>query len=353
MPISTAHRPAIAVAVLLAALAAPASFAHGGFSGHGGASGGHCGGFGGQGGGFGGHGGGFGGHSGSFGAHPGGFSGHAGGYAVRGGHAGGIPAATQHFTPRAFSAPGAASYGNYGHASTGHWSAPGTSHAGQVAVASGYGHQGGAHGGYYGHGGYTGHGGYAGHGGYSGRSGYSGHGGYYGHGHGHWGGGYWGGRWWPGVYYGPGFLWFLAALPLYCPVFWWDSVPYYYYNDAYYTWSPSAEGYVATDPPPAAIAPTNDAPADISGYDANAYDGSPPGSDPQAPIASGYPQNASSAPGSASVYAYPSNGQTAEQQASDRRECEQWAGSQAGGPGSADYRRAVIACFQGRGYSAQ
>ena len=70
----------------------------------------------------------------------------------------------------------------------------------------------------------------------------------------HWGGGYWRGRYWPGAYYGPGFAWFLASVPLYCSTFWWNNVPYYYYNDVYYTWSPTADGYVATDPPPAAPA---------------------------------------------------------------------------------------------------
>jgi hypothetical protein len=54
-----------------------------------------------------------------------------------------------------------------------------------------------------------------------------------------WGGGYWGGRYWPGAYYGPGFAWFLASVPLYCSTFWWNNVPYYYYNDIYYTWSPT------------------------------------------------------------------------------------------------------------------
>ncbi len=53
------------------------------------------------------------------------------------------------------------------------------------------------------------------------------------------------------------------------------------------------------------------------------------------------------------MYAYPANGQSEQQQAGDRQECDQWAASQAGAMGTADFRRAVIACFQGRGYSAQ
>jgi hypothetical protein len=52
------------------------------------------------------------------------------------------------------------------------------------------------------------------------------------------------------------------------------------------------------------------------------------------------------------IFAYPKNNQTEEQQATDRHECEQWAAGQTGA-GSPDYRRAMIVCFEGRGYSAQ
>ena len=161
-------------------------------------------------------------------------------------------------------------------------------------------------------------------------------------------GGFFGGRFWPGVFYGAGFLWFLPTLPLYCSTYWWEGVPYYYYNDAYYTWSPGADGYVATDPPPAADA----APAD-SGAGAAAPQ-APQGDEPAQ-----YSAPQSAAPQSAgpqindNVYAYPGNGQSEDQQALDRQQCDQWAGSQAGAAGSPDFRRAVIACFQGRGYSAQ
>jgi hypothetical protein len=51
---------------------------------------------------------------------------------------------------------------------------------------------------------------------------------------------------------------------------------------------------------------------------------------------------------------YPKNGQSEEQQSIDKRECQQWAASQAGGgaASSSDYRRAMMACIEGRGYSA-
>jgi hypothetical protein len=69
-------------------------------------------------------------------------------------------------------------------------------------------------------------------------------------------------------------------------------------------------------------------------------------------------------PGSSNIYAYPKNGQTDAQAATDRFECHQWAVSQTGfdpsngsdQPASAnapsDYRRAMIACLDARGYSA-
>jgi hypothetical protein len=178
----------------------------------------------------------------------------------------------------------------------------------------------------------------------------------------HWGGGYWGGRFWPGAFYGPGFAWFLPTIPLYCATFWWNSVPYYYYNDIYYTWSPAADGYVATDPPPAATS------APPSGGDPSAASGEAPsdGAGAAAPaelssdaippwdflVGSGASGGAGG--GSDRIFAYPANGQSEQKQAADRAECQQWAASQTGGAsGSPDYRRAVIACYQGRGYSAQ
>jgi hypothetical protein len=52
------------------------------------------------------------------------------------------------------------------------------------------------------------------------------------------------------------------------------------------------------------------------------------------------------------IFAYPKNGQSETQQALDKRECQQWASAQAGGASSGpDYRRAMLACLDGRGYS--
>jgi hypothetical protein len=87
---------------------------------------------------------------------------------------------------------------------------------------------------------------------------------------------------------------------------------------------------VATDPPPVSD-------SDSSGSAAPAEPLASPSGDP------------------GQVFMYPRNGQSTEQQAQDRTECQDWANQQAGsvaqnGP---DYRRAMIACVEGRGYSAR
>jgi hypothetical protein len=261
------------------------------------------------------HGGGGGGHSGGGGGHSGGGGGHVGG----GGGA--------HLT-------------GGGHVSAGyagsHFS--GSSHYAGSAYSGGYAGRGGSPAAYHGagagayHGGYAYRGNYGGHGGY----GYPGH--YYGHGYStgaYWRGGYWHGGYWPRCYYGAGFAWFLPVLPLAYATYWWGGLPYYYANDVYYTWSPDYQGYVATDPPPATESGSG---AAVSPSDALPDTGSPP-------------------PGGApaQIFMYPKNGQSTEQQAQDRAECQQWATQQAGsvaqnGP---DYNRAMVACVEGRGYSAR
>lgn len=72
-----------------------------------------------------------------------------------------------------------------------------------------------------------------------------------------------------------------------------------------------------------------------------------------APAAAAPPAAASPPPAAqAGFYMYPKNGQSAQQQATDRQECEQWATQQAHGVTTgSDFRRAMIACIQGRGYS--
>jgi hypothetical protein len=183
---------------------------------------------------------------------------------------------------------------------------------------------------------------YAGYrGGYTGAYGHSGayygHTGYYG-GHGYstgayWRGGYWHGGFWPRCYYGVGFTWFLPVLPLAYATYWWSGVPYYYANDVYYTYAPDYEGYVATDPPPVVE----------SGA---AAEGAGPAAGPP-------PNDGGAAAGQ--IFMYPKNGQSAEQQATDKAECQQWAQQQAGqvAQNGSDYQRAMIACAEGRGYSTR
>jgi hypothetical protein len=163
---------------------------------------------------------------------------------------------------------------------------------------------------------------------------YYGHG-YYGPGRA-WVGGYWHGVFWPRCSFYPGFAWFLPVLPIGYATFWWGGAPYYYYNDLYYTYSPADNGYVVTEPPPAAT--------DESGQAGSA--------DAQAGAAGS----------AANIYLYPRNGQSDQQMANDRYECHSWAVGQTGfdpthsGPQSGnpdDYRRAMISCLDARGYSAR
>jgi hypothetical protein len=176
------------------------------------------------------------------------------------------------------------------------------------------------------------------HGSYGGRPAYGYPGGGYAHGYStgaYWGGGYWRGGYWPRAYYGLGYSWFLPVLPLAYATYWYSGVPYYYANDVYYTWNPDYEGYTATDPPPA---------SDPSGASGSAV---PPQQ------AAGPPPGAGEPPANGGqIFMYPINGQSEEQQSTDKRECQQWAAGQAGASNSDDYRRAMMACIEGRGYSA-
>lgn len=161
--------------------------------------------------------------------------------------------------------------------------------------------------------------------------------------YGHWNGGWWRGGFWPRVWWGANFPWFLPVLPAVAATYWWDSVPYYYTNDVYYTYDPAANGYVVTTPPPA----QDDANA------GSADQAIPAGPQYSNPPPSSYPAPGAGAGGS-TLYAYPKNGQSDDQQASDRQQCEQWANGQTGSDSSGnspDYQRALGACLQGRGYS--
>ena len=159
-----------------------------------------------------------------------------------------------------------------------------------------------------------------------------------------WGGGYWGGAFWPRVYLGWDFPWFLATLPVGCATYYWGGVPYYYWQGVYYAWSPDYDDYVVTDPPP------------VTGGVQEGATAPPP---PQA--------DASQGQGAMSLYVYPKNGQSEQQTANDRYQCHEWAVSQSGyDPTNSatnesqaatatpdNYKRAITACLQARGYSVQ
>ena len=163
-----------------------------------------------------------------------------------------------------------------------------------------------------------------------------------------WNGGYYHGVFWPHVWYYPGWAWYLPALPFGYATFWWGGVPFYYCNNLYYTWSPGYNGYVVSDPPPAAETDNAAGASPDEGYEQAAptgYNSAPP------------------AGGSGDVYVYPRNGQSETQTQTDRYECHSWAVSQTGfdptrAPAAtagtaAAYRRAIIACLDARGYSAR
>lgn len=185
-----------------------------------------------------------------------------------------------------------------------------------------------------------------------------------------WVGGYWHGAWWPHVWFYPGYAWFLPVLPLGYATFWWGGVPYYYWNNLYYTWSPANNGYVVTDPPPTG---GDNTPIDPnSAYDqgqsgaGGAYEQTqPPPSAPAQPqdgAAAPYNGPTPSGPAAGDVYLYPRNGQSEAQQQNDRYECHSWAVNQTGfdptrggqqSGSDTEYRRAMVACLDARGYSAR
>ncbi|HXO63834.1 MAG TPA: DUF6515 family protein [Steroidobacteraceae bacterium] len=151
-----------------------------------------------------------------------------------------------------------------------------------------------------------------------------------------------------GVWYAPGPGGFVvtlppvglvvSVLPPFATTVWLGGVPYYYANDVYYLWRPDLNAYVVVAPPASADQP-----------------GSPPPS----------PSPSSASPAE-NFFIYPKNGQSQAQEAQDRYECHSWATSQTGfdptRPGGGvppaqnatkgdQYRRAMSACLEARGYT--
>ena len=123
----------------------------------------------------------------------------------------------------------------------------------------------------------------------------------------------------------------ISVLPPYYSTVWFGSSPYYYADDTYYRYQPERREYVVTEPP------RTEARAEPS-------------------------------QGSDEVFAYPKDGQSEDQQATDRDQCHQWAAGRTGFDPTrpagnvaetdmtwkrADYRRAEAACLEGRGYTVR
>jgi uncharacterized protein DUF6515 len=154
-----------------------------------------------------------------------------------------------------------------------------------------------------------------------------------------------------GVWYAPGpggfivtrppFGLFVPILPAFYTTLWFGGVPYYYANDVYYGWDAAQNGYVVVAPPPGADNPEAGPPVGPAAGPAAAAD---------------------------DFFVYPKNGQSATQQAADRYECHTWSKSQTGydptqpngggapgdnAPRRDQYRRAITACLEARGYSVK
>jgi hypothetical protein len=141
----------------------------------------------------------------------------------------------------------------------------------------------------------------------------------------------------------------VPVLPPFYTTLWVHGAPYYYANDVYYTWNPDAHGYAVTNAPPENDVTMNQPP--------NAAD--PP---PNSPDPSPNP------PSNSDLFIYPKNGQSEQQQSTDRYECHSWANSQThydptrpnggvsaneAGSKRSDYFRAMTACLEGRGYTVK
>ena len=124
----------------------------------------------------------------------------------------------------------------------------------------------------------------------------------------------------------------VSVLPPFYSTLWFGGSPYYYADSTYYTYRPERREYVVTEAP------------------------------------RGAPEAVTHSTGSEEVFAYPRNGQTEEQQGTDRYECHRWAVDKTGFDPTrpsgnvggteittkrVDYRRAESACLEARGYTVK
>jgi hypothetical protein len=121
-------------------------------------------------------------------------------------------------------------------------------------------------------------------------------------------------------------------LPVYYQTMWIDGYPYYYADGDYY--APTTNGYMVVDPQSQAVSPQTGQQSTVEL--------------------------------STKLFIYPRNGQSEKQQEEDRYQCDRWAVGQTGydptKPASgmseiqlsqmrSDFKRAMGACLDGRGYS--
>lgn len=129
-----------------------------------------------------------------------------------------------------------------------------------------------------------------------------------------------------------------GALPGGAVSFYFGGRPYWYADSSWFYWDPPLRRYVVVHDPRTLVVRSS---ADADAGQATAA--VPP------PVAS-------------ELYIYPREGQSADQQDQDRYECHRWAAGQTGFDPSAsnqdadmapDYRRAMSACLEGRGYTVK
>ena len=122
---------------------------------------------------------------------------------------------------------------------------------------------------------------------------------------------------------------FVPFLPPFYTTIWFSGIPYYYANEVYYT--STVGGYVVAPPPQGEVS--------------------------QVPTSAGQTQTGQ-------LFVYPRQGQSPKQQADDRYACHSWAVDQtsydptkppidASEAQRDNYRRAMSACLDGRGYTVK
>ncbi len=124
----------------------------------------------------------------------------------------------------------------------------------------------------------------------------------------------------------------IGVLPPFYTTLWYGGSPYYYADNTYYAYRPERREYVVTEQP------------------------------------RGEPDRVVKNSGSEEVFVYPKNGQSEEQQGTDRYECHRWAVGKTGFDPTrpsgnvggteittkrVDYRRAEAACIEARGYTVK